>query len=165
MMDEITMSTETDDVVFTKAPLLHDKQIFLVRAFEYDYERSKKYMRSAAFLVKDELLTTTFADTVHCLEELNLFDGGNDQNKYLAIAEHKNIKNLKLKLESNAVFISKSEAKTICRLFNMSLLGYSMSKILEYEYRFTPESLTKALFQNDYLSLPKGEDDDEEDDA
>lgn len=161
MMDEITTNAVFKDLDLTKVPLNRDKGIYLVRAFEYDFANEKKYMRSAGFLVQDELLTTTFADTIHFLEELNLFDGGNDQNKYLTIAEHKNTKNLKLRLETNTVFISKSEAKAIYRLFNMSLLGYSMTRVLEFEYRFTPESLTKALFKNDYLSLPKNYEGDE----
>lgn len=160
MIDELTTHTVVKDMVLTKVALSLDKHIYLVRAFEHDFERQKKYLRNAAFLVQCELLTTTFTDTIHFLEELNLFDGGNDQNKYLTIAEHKSTKNLKLKLADNTVFISKSEAKAICRLFNMSLLGYSMIRVLEFEYRFSPESLTKALFENDYLSLPK---DDEED--
>lgn len=162
MIDELTQNTTVHNVVLTKVALNLDKQIYLIRAFEHDFEHERKYLRSAGFLVQNELLTTTFADTIHFLEELNLFDGGNDQNKYLTIAEHKSTKNLKLKLTDHTVFISKSEAKAIYRLFNMSLLGYSMTRVLEFEYRFTPESLTMALFQNAYLSLPK-DDEDEKD--
>lgn len=162
MIDELTKNTAIENIKLTTVALNRDKQIYLVRAFEHDLEHEKKYMRSAGFLIKDELLTTTFADTIHLLEELNLFDGGNNQNKYLTIAEHKSTKNLKLRLEANTVFISKSEAKAICRLFNLSLLGYSMTRVLEFEYRFTPKSLTEALFQNDYLSLIENDDEGDE---
>lgn len=60
------------------------------------------------------------------MEELALFDTGNDQNKYLAVAEHQKIKNLKLKNINDNIFISKSEAKAMNRLFNMALMGYSL---------------------------------------
>ena len=162
MIDELTTNTAMENIKLTKVPLNRDKQIYLIRAFEYDYEHEKKYMRSAGFLVQNELLTTTFSDTIHFVEELNLFNGGNSQNKYLMMAEHNSVDNLKLRLEDATVYISKSEAKAICRIFNMSLSGYSMTRVLEFEYRFTPESLTQAMFQNDYLALPK-DDEDEED--
>jgi hypothetical protein len=85
------------------------------------------------------------------MEELSLFDIGNDQNKYLAVAEHQKIKNLKLKNINDNIFISKSEAKAMNRLFNMALMGYSLSVVLEKEFRFTPQDLTKLLHHHNFL--------------
>jgi len=136
----------------TAVPLNFDKEIYLLRAFEEDHEVKKKYIRNAGILVKDFLLASTFSDTVHFMEELFLFDIGNDQNKYLTIAEHQKTKNLKLKIDGeNSIYISKSEARAIYKLFNLSMMGYSISRVLEHEYRFTPQHLTRLLYDNKYF--------------
>lgn len=154
-MDELTVRNENFDIILTKVGLNFDKDIYLVRAFEHDIVANKKYIRTAGILVGDKLLTSTFADTTHFMEELNLFDFGNDQNKYFAVTEYIGTPNLKLKIASKNVFISKAEAKTMYKLFNMSLIGYSLARVLEFEYRFTPQSIATALYRHDYLSLPQ----------
>ena len=50
------------------------------------------------------------------------------------------------------IFISKSEAKAMNRLFNMALMGYSLSVVLEKEFRFTPQDLTKLLHHHNFLN-------------
>lgn len=129
-----------------------DKKINLVRVWEIDREKDKKYIRNAVILVDNIILTSTFADTVHFLEELSLFDFGNEQNKYLKVLEHQKNKNLKLDLgDGQDIYITKSEAKSIYKLYNMSLIGYSPARVLEYEYRFTPQNFTQLLHENNYL--------------
>jgi hypothetical protein len=128
-----------------------DKDIYLLHVFEEDNTLKKKYIRNELVLIKNQILTSTFSDTVHFMEELALFDTGNDQNKYLAVAEHQKIKNLKLKNINDNIFISKSEAKAMNRLFNMALMGYSLSVVLEKEFRFTPQDLTKLLHHHNFL--------------
>ena len=128
-----------------------DKDIYLLHVFEEDDTLKKKYIRNELVLIKNQILTSTFSDTVHFMEELALFDTGNDQNKYLAVAEHQKIKNLKLKNINDNIFISKSEAKAMNRLFNMALMGYSLSVVLEKEFRFTPQDLTKLLHHHNFL--------------
>ncbi len=128
-----------------------DKDVYLLHVFEEDNTLKKKYIRNELVLIKNQILTSTFSDTVHFMEELALFDTGNDQNKYLAVAEHQKIKNLKLKNINDNIFISKSEAKAMNRLFNMALMGYSLSVVLEKEFRFTPQDLTKLLHHHNFL--------------
>ena len=128
-----------------------DKDIYLLHVFEEDNTQKKNYIRNELVLIKNQILTSTFSDTVHFMEELALFDIGNDQNKYLAVAEHQKIKNLKLKNINDNIFISKSEAKAMNRLFNMALMGYSLSVVLEKEFRFTPQDLTKLLHHHNFL--------------
>ena len=152
-MDEIINETNYySDLEITTVPLNLDKNIKLVRVFEDDLSNKKKYVRSACIIVNNTILTATFSDTIHFLEELNLFDFGNSQNKYLSITEYKSTKNLKLvcDIEDN-IFISKSEAKAMYKLFNLSLVGYSMSRVLEYEFRLTPQHLTQLLHNNQFL--------------
>ena len=129
-------------------PLNLDKKIFLLNIVEKEYDKKKKYIRTQLVVVNGKMLTLRFSDTIHFMEELALFDTGNDQNKYLAVAEHKNIKNLKLKIENENIFISKSEAKAMYRLFNLSLIGYSLSAVLESEAIFTFDSLDELLQQH-----------------
>ena len=146
-MDQLIQITDDEGVSLTIIPisLNLDKRIRLIHVFEENISSNKKYIRNELILVNNQILTSTFSDTVHFMEELSLFDTGNDQNKYLAIAEHQKIKNLKLKNVNDNIFVSKSEAKAIYRLFNMALMGYSLSVVLEKEFRFTPSNLGEIL--------------------
>ena len=133
-----------------------DKEIYLIHVYEDDKILKKKFIRNELVLIGNQLLTSTFSDTVHFMEELNLFDMGNSQNKYLDITEYQNIKNLKLKHNGDEnIFISKSEAKAINRLFNTALLGYSLTSLTEKEFRFTPQMLTKFLHEYQLTKLQK----------
>jgi hypothetical protein len=126
-----------------------DKEIYLLHIFEEDYSVKKKFIRNELVLVSNQILTSTFSDTVHFMEELNLFDIGNDQNKYLDVTEYKNTKNLKLKHNGEeSIFLSKSEAKAMYKIFNLAFLGYSVASVLEKEFRFTPQLLAKTLHDN-----------------
>lgn len=130
-----------------------DDKVFLLQIFETKEQEKKKYIRNQLILIDDILLTSTFSDTVHFLEELSLFDYGNDQNKYLDITEYKSTKNLKLKHSGDKnIFISKSKAKAMYKIFNMSLMGYSVASVFENEFRFTPQHLTQLLHHNNLLS-------------
>ena len=146
-MDQLIQITDDEGVSLTIIPisLNLDKRIHLIHVFEENISSNKKYIRNELILVDNQILTSTFSDTVHFMEELSLFDTGNDQNKYLAIAEHQKIKNLKLKNVNDNIFVSKSEARAIYRLFNMALMGYSLSVVLEKEFRFTPSNLGEIL--------------------
>lgn len=129
-----------------------DKEIYLLHIFEKDHGAKKKFIRNELVLIGNQILTSTFSDTVHFMEELNLFDIGNDQNKYLDITEYKHTKNLKLKHNGDEnIFISKSEAKAMYKIFNLAFLGYSVAAVLEKEFRFTPQLLTKLFHQNNLL--------------
>lgn len=129
-----------------------DKKVFLICIIEEDNLFKKKYIRCLLILIGNQLLTSRFCDTLHFMEELNLFDFGNSQNKYLDITEYKSTKNLKLKHNGNEnIFISKSEAKSSYRLFNLIFLGNSATKLLEKEIKLTPQQLTLILDQLGFL--------------
>ena len=129
-----------------------DKEIHLLHIFEEDHGLKKKFIRNELILVRNQILTSTFTDTVHFLEELNLFDVGNNQNKYLDITEYQSTKNLKLKnISDKNIFISKSEAKAMYKIFNLAFLGYSVATVLEREFRLTPQLLTQLLHKFKFL--------------
>ncbi|MGA1932602.1 hypothetical protein ACH5BF_07745 [Arcobacter sp. YIC-464] len=135
-----------------KISLNLDKDIYLLHVFEEDYTLRKKYLRNDLILVENQILTSSFSDTIHFIEELRLFDVGNDQNKFLSITEYKKTRNLKLKqFDKKNIFISKSEAKAICKLFDFALRGYSLATVLESEFSFTPQTLTNVLHENRLL--------------
>ena len=129
-----------------------DKGIYLLHIFEEDKVAKKKFIRNELILIKNQILTSTFSDTIHFMEELNLFDIGNNQNKYLDVSEYQSTKNLKLKYNGDQnIFISKSEAKAMNRIFNLAFIGYSVATVLEKEFRFTPQFLAKLLHENQLL--------------
>lgn len=151
-MDEIiTISNELSNLELTKVALNYDVRVSLILAFEYDNIARKKYLRSTAIMIKDELVTTNDADTTQLIEELILFDYGNEQNRYFSIEQHKNVKNLKL--NNTKIYISKSQAKAICKMYNKGLAGYSLVRLMEYEYRFTPQSLATLLYHDNFLDI------------
>ncbi len=156
-MDELitTVNTYSNNLIATMVPLNFDKQIYLIRAFEEDLASQKKYIRNAAVLVENELLTSTFTDTVHFFEELNLFDLGNDQNKYVSVVTHNNAKNLKLEIEDANIYLSKSEAKAMYKLYNLAFTGYSLSRVLEFEHRITKDNIAQFLLANNQIARLK----------
>jgi hypothetical protein len=143
-----------DNKLLTMIPVLLNeaKEIYLLHSFDESHGNQKKYIRSELILVKGHILTNNFCNTVQFIEELNLFDAGNDQNQFFRPAEHHRMKNLELKLDiQDKVYISKAEAKTIWRMFHMALSTYSPATVLENEYIFTPQSLTKLLHVNNFF--------------
>ncbi|MEN5387851.1 hypothetical protein ABE179_07930 [Aliarcobacter skirrowii] len=154
-MNEIFKLTDDFGVELKIIPvaLNLDKEIYLLHIFQENYNLNKKFIRSELVLIGNEIFTSTFSDTVHFMEELNLFDTGNNQNKYLDVTEYKNTKNLKLKTNTDKnIFISKSEAKAMYKIFNFAFLGYSVATVLEKEFRVTPQILTKLLHDNNLLT-------------
>ena len=137
------------DCLIPKLIILNlDKRIFLLNVLQEDNRAKKKYIRSQLIAVNSQILTLGFSDTLHFMEELALFDAGNDQNRYFTISEYQNTKNLKIKNIRSNIFISKSEAKAICRLFNLSLNGYSLSTVLENGVIFSAEDIENFLNKN-----------------
>ena len=155
--DQIFTFNDDEEVELKIIPvsLNLDKEIYLLHIFEEDKVAKKKYIRNELILIKNQILTSTFSDTIHFMEELNLFDIGNNQNKYLDVSEYQSTKNLKLKYNGDQnIFISKSEAKAMNRIFNLAFIGYSVATVLEKEFRFTPQFLAKLLHENQLLIEP-----------
>lgn len=130
-----------------------DRGINLIKFLEENEQKSKKYIRGELIMVQNTILTSTFCDATHFMEELNLFEQGNDQNKYLDITEYKNTKNLKLKYKGEGdIFISKSAARAIYSIYKQSFIGYSRVEMSEKEITFTPQILTQLLHKYQYLT-------------
>ena len=122
-MDEIIENYITDGEIFiTKTPLNWDKKIYLLRAFLRN--GNKKYLKSFVILVENNIFAANFADTILVFEELNMFDKGDTKNKFFEVVEHQKIKNLKLKIKGLKIFISRSEARAMYKIYNLSFLGY-----------------------------------------
>ena len=146
--DLIDINNNMDCLIPKLIVLNLDKRIFLLNVLQEDNSAKKKYIRSQLIAVNSQILTFGFSDTLHFMEELALFDAGSDQNRYFTISEHQNTKNLKIKNIRSNIFISKSEAKAICRLFNLSLNGYSLSTVLENGVIFSAEDIENFLNKN-----------------
>ena len=146
--DLIDINNNMDCLIPKLIVLNLDKRIFLLNVLQEDNSAKKKYIRSQLIAVNSQILTFGFSDTLHFMEELALFDAGSDQNRYFTISEHQNTKNLKIKNIRSNIFISKSEAKAMCRLFNLSLNGYSLSTVLENGVIFSAEDIENFLNKN-----------------
>ncbi len=69
--------------------LSKDKNVNLLKFFEINDEDCKKYLRSTMIMIGDEILTTNYTDTTQFIEELALFDKGNEQNRFFSVEQHK----------------------------------------------------------------------------
>lgn len=159
-MDELIKKDYINRPEPTVVHLHNRKKIDLVRAFEVDTRNSKKYMRNVLFAVENEAITDNFADTILLKEELKLFEKGDEQNTFFKVISRelsgKKVTSLELSLyDGKKVYISKSEARAIVDIWNMSMQGYSFSRILEYENDQTLESWTDILYQSGLLRLGK----------
>lgn len=143
---------EDGHIELTKFPLNLDKDIHLLQ-FSYKNETTKKKeIRNLLIMIKNNIITSRLSDTVHFIEEINMYDFANDQNKYFSIVKQNNIKSLKLKyIKSDNIYITKSEAKAIYKIYNMALQGHSFKSSIENELIFTHESLTEILEENGVL--------------
>jgi hypothetical protein len=143
---------DSTEIKIVPVALNLDKKIFFLHIFEECPSMKKKFIRNELIIVDNHILTSTFSDTVHFMEELRLFDYGNDQNKYLNITEYKSTKNLKLKYDGEKdIFISKSEAQAMYKIFHLAFQGYSVAMLLENEFRFSPQMLTQILHKQKLL--------------
>jgi hypothetical protein len=152
--DQIFTFTDKDgtELRIIPVPLNLDKEVYLLHIFEENNSLKKKFIRNELVIADKHILTSTFSDTVHFMEELKLFDFGNNQNKYLNVTEYKATKNLKLQYDGEKnIFISKSEAKAMYKIFNLAFQGYSIATVLENEFRFTPQVLTELLYKQNFL--------------
>ena len=157
-MDELVVEYNGNDIEISHVVLNQDKDIKLLRGFKQDKDNKKKYMRNFVIMIGDEFVTSNIADSMLLKEELFLFNQGDIQNKYFFPStrklEQESVNSLVLTLENGRkIYISKSEARAIVALWNMSMQGYSFSRLLEYEKAQTLETWTVALELNGYLQL------------
>jgi len=157
-MDELVEKYEGNRIAISHVVLNQDKNIKLLRGFEQDINSNKRYMRNIVIMINDEFVTSNIADSMLLKEELALFNQGDVQNKYLSpssrIVSEEKVNSLLLILSDNKkIHISKSEARAMVSLWNMSMQGYSFSRLLEFEKAHTLETWTVALESNGYLEI------------
>ena len=151
MNDEMIEEALPENISLRAIPLILDKKIYLIRAKEDDYFSRKSYLRSLLVSVRDELVTTNYADTRLLLSEIKLFDKGNKQNKFTEIVQKDGDRNLKLSLTNGHIYISKAEAMTITSIYEESKIGVSLQRLLEQEIHFTPQFIAKLLIDGNFL--------------
>lgn len=150
--DNIKEYDEQNELKLGLIPLNLDKCINYLRAFEIDERNQKRYVRGVGIAIGEHIITGTFMDTIHFIEELRLYNIGNEYNKYLKIVQKDKVENLRVNSDINSsIYISKSEAKAMCKIFDLSFSGISTTRVLDYEYRFTPETLNRLLKEEKLL--------------
>ena len=155
-MDEIITKDVKNDIHITTVMLSKKNDIKLLRGFELDGK--KKYMRNYVIIIKNEFITSNISESVLLREELLLFDRGDGANQFCKINKRKVGEEFRISLKieltnKKPIYISKSEAKSIVSIFNMALMGYSFSRLLEFENKQTLESWANALYKNKYLEF------------
>ena len=69
--DQIFTFNDDEEVELKIIPvsLNLDKEIYLLHIFEEDKVAKKKYIRNELILIKNQILTSTFSDTIHFVSE------------------------------------------------------------------------------------------------
>lgn len=155
MIDEILTDTIPENVSLRAITMLYEKKIFLIYAREEDKAKQRSYARSILIMVGNELVTSNYADTMLLFSEIKLFDYGNKQNRFTTIEKFDGDINLKLKLSTGHVYLSKAEAATMLVIYAESKMGISLQRLLNFELRFTRETLVRFLSQSGFLEKPR----------
>ena len=155
MLDEILVDVIPENIKLFPIAMVHNKKIFLLRAREEDSTNNKNYVRSLLIMVGNELVTSNYADTKLLMSELKLFDRGNKQNKFTILEKFDGDINLKLKLSTSYIYISRAEAHTILDIYHDSKSGVSTQRLLEFELKFTREALVRFLSKSGLLDKVK----------
>lgn len=121
-----------------------EKEVFLINIV--DEKNEARFIRNKMIMIGRHIITSRYADTAHFMQEMRLFERGNDQNKYLSIRDYKGTRNLKLKCDGiETKFFSKSEANTIREIYDQSFSSSKLSFLLENEFIFSREMLKDIL--------------------
>lgn len=133
---------------YKEIPLRNNKKIKLFRIYEVDDSKNTCFIRNEGITVDKMIIVSNFSDVVLFMEELNLFDAGSENNNYFKIVEQNKIKSLKLEItRDKSIYISKSEARAIFKVYNLSRQGYTFNRVIENEYRFTTEQINEIRNQ------------------
>jgi hypothetical protein len=155
MLDEITQATILRNTALLPIVLIRSKQIYLVRAIEEGLSGDKRYLRSLLMMVGNEIVTSNYSDSKLLLAEIKLFEKGNKQNKYTSVEKFDNDINLKLKLSTGHIYISKAEAQTIMDIYADSKSGVRTERLLDFEVHFRLEQLITMLGEYGFLNKRK----------
>jgi hypothetical protein len=142
----------------TKFPLSHAHNIYLVRGFLVDKDLKERYVTDIIFMCGEELITTSTTDSIQFNEELALFDRGDENNKFLKIVQQKGkdsglVYSLKLSLDSgNTIYIGKSEAKAMNRIWEMSLQRLTFARMMEAVSLTEAQDWSEELFRFNLIS-------------
>ena len=135
------------------------KKLMLKRLYIIDLSSRKKYLVGLIIYIDAEMqsiVTYNFQQTIEFKEELLLFINGDSQNQYLQPVKRKigteELKSLKLKNNKNLnIYFSQSESKTIAKLIDYSVLGFSLTKIYDKEKTSFIESEIPHFIVKDYV--------------
>jgi len=157
MIDEEIEAAKIHNISLVSIDLIIDKEIYLIRAKESVRNTNRAFIRSLMFAVRNELVTTNYADTKLLMAEIKLFEKGNQQNKYTTLEKHDRDINLRLELSEGHIYISKAEAYTISEIYRESMTGMGTQRIVEAELKFTLQELAQLLNRDGFLKQNRGE--------
>lgn len=141
----------------------HD--IKMLRGFNVDEKSGKRYMANLMIMVGDEPITSHYADSIQFKEELALFDRGDNQNIFLTIVAKQieksqkksdntppTLYSLQPKIINNKnVFISRSEAKAMTKIWEMGLQGFTFTGLVENKEVMSQAMWYGLLYLNGYI--------------
>jgi len=156
-MNEYIEIYEDTYISLSEVILNRNKDIKLLRGFDYDIESNKRYMRHIVVAKGKKIILDNIADAMLFKEELGLFNFGDPQNKYFSLSsrtlDKESVYSLVLSLsDDEKVYITKSEAKAMVGLWNMAMQGYSFAKLLEFEEKYSLKNWRAALVENGYMN-------------
>lgn len=142
----------------TLTPLSHQNDIVMVRSFHLNNELNERYMTDIVIMHKEQLITTNTADSIQFNEELALFDRGDENNKFLKVVQKKGkdggtIYSLQLSFDDgSAIYIGRSQAKSMVKIWEMSLQRFSFARLVEDVTLIDAEEWNEKLYMQRFIS-------------
>lgn len=137
----------------TRFPLNHEHNIMLIRRFGVDEALNERYLLDLLIMCGEELITANTTDSIQFYEELALFDRGDANNKFLKPVQRQAKNSLELSLNNGKViYVKRSEAKTMVKLWDMSLQRLTFARLLENTDLISKADWCSALYKQAYIS-------------
>lgn len=142
----------------TLAILSHQSDIVMVRSFNLNNELNERYMTDIAIMHEEQMITTNTADSIQFNEELALFDRGDENNKFLKVVQQKGkdggiVHSLKLSFDDgSAIYIGRSQAKSMVKIWEMSLQRFSFARLVEDVTLIDAEEWNEKLYAQRFIS-------------
>lgn len=151
-MDELIQEKQMGGYL-TRFPLNIEHKIMLIRCFGVDEGLNERYLLDLLIMCGEELITANTTDSIQFCEELALFDRGDENNKFLKPAQLQAKNSLKLSLDNGKViFIKRSEAKTMVKLWDMSLQRLTFARLVENENISSKADWCQKLYEQEYIA-------------
>jgi hypothetical protein len=158
MLNEIIDDTNSRRT-FVEILLNRRIDLKIVSIFFIHQNERNRYLERVILVYKGRPVLCNYTELILFMEELALFDRGDSFNTYFDVVKeidksnsNANPTHLRLDASSIIMIMSRSMAKSIVKIWEMYLRGFSMSNLLENSHYMNIKECSQMLVSFGYLS-------------